>query len=318
MKKMFSSIWTLESQRHKEIFTKVLSSKRKEKDDLTEEEKIALLGKPKLGPNTRSQIRIKENKEYKNMVDKLVKKANASLVVGTSSWKEQFTEAITVSAGDDGGDDDEEGDDEEKLPSCGDYVMHFVTVFWKVMFAFVPPTDYFNGYPTFVISIAGIGFLTGIIGDLASHLGCSISLKDTITAIAFVALGTSVPDTFASKVAAQQDPYADASIGNVTGSNGVNVFLGIGIAWTMAAIFHNAQGRNFEVQPGNLAFSVTLFCVEAFVAIALMMGRRHPKIGGELGGPEPYKSMTSYFLVFLWLFYVFMSTLEAYHIIQGF
>ncbi|RXG73893.1 Sodium/calcium exchanger 2 [Armadillidium vulgare] len=69
----------------------------------------------------------------KNMVDKLVKKANASLVVGTSSWKEQFTEAITVSAGDDGGDDDEEGDDEEKLPSCGDYVMHFVTVFWKVI-----------------------------------------------------------------------------------------------------------------------------------------------------------------------------------------
>ena len=33
--------------------------------DLSEEEKIALLGKPKLGTNTRTQIRIKENKEYK-------------------------------------------------------------------------------------------------------------------------------------------------------------------------------------------------------------------------------------------------------------
>ena len=33
-------------------------------------------------------------------------------------------------------------------------------------------------------------------------------------------------DTFASKVAAVQDEYADSSIGNVTGSNGVNVFLG--------------------------------------------------------------------------------------------
>ena len=33
------------------------------------------------------------------MVDKLVKKANASLLVGSSSWAEQFTEAITVSAG---------------------------------------------------------------------------------------------------------------------------------------------------------------------------------------------------------------------------
>lgn len=33
-------------------------------------------------------------------------------------------------------------------------------------------------------------------------------------------------DTFASKVSAIQDKYADGSIGNVTGSNAVNVFLG--------------------------------------------------------------------------------------------
>ncbi|KAK8389142.1 hypothetical protein O3P69_020845 [Scylla paramamosain] len=282
--------------------------------ELTEDEKIALLGKPKLGNATRTQIRIKENKEYRNLVDKLVKKANASMLVGSSSWKEQFTEAITVQAGEEG--DDEEGG-EEVLPSCMDYVMHFITVFWKVLFAFVPPTDMLMGYPTFVVSIFGIGILTAVIGDLASQLGCTISLKDSITAIGFVALGTSVPDTFASKVAAQQDPYADASVGNVTGSNAVNVFLGIGIAWTMAAIYHNVQGRNFEVLPGNLAFSVTLFCAEALVAILVMMVRRHPKIGGELGGPKVPKLVTSFFLVFLWIFYVLMSTLEAYGFIPS-
>ncbi len=54
-------------------------------------------------------------------------------------------------------------------------------------------------------------------------------------------------DTFASKVAACQDEYADSSIGNVTGSNAVNVFLGIGIAWTIAAIYHATQGSTFEV-----------------------------------------------------------------------
>lgn len=52
-------------------------------------------------------------------------------------------------------------------------------------------------------------------------------------------------------VAAQQDPYADASVGNVTGSNAVNVFLGIGIAWTMAAIYHNVNDRKFLVKPGK-------------------------------------------------------------------
>lgn len=34
-------------------------------------------------------------------------------------------------------------------------------------------------------------------------------------------------------MAAIQDKYADASVGNVTGSNAVNVFLGIGVAWTI-------------------------------------------------------------------------------------
>jgi len=206
---------------------------------------------------------------------------------------------------------------EEKMPSCMDYVMHFVTIIWKILFAFIPPTDVLKGYPTFVISILGIGACTAIIGDVASHFGCSIHLKDSVTAIAFVALGTSVPDTFASKVAAQQDPYADASVGNVTGSNAVNVFLGIGIAWTLAAIYHNSAGRDFEVLPGNLAFSVTLFCVEAACAIALMLIRRHPSIGGELGGPKPMKIFTSIFFVFLWLFYVMMSTLEAYGVIPS-
>ena len=52
-----------------------------------------------------------------------------------------------------------------------------------------------RGYPTFVISILMIGFVTAVIGDVAGHLGCFIFLKDSVNAIAFVALGTSVPGT---------------------------------------------------------------------------------------------------------------------------
>lgn len=69
--------------------------------------------------------------------------------------------------------------------------------------------------------------------------------------------------------------------------------------------------------PFSLAFSVTLFCVEAIVAIGVMMIRRHPKIGGELGGPKLAKVVTSSFLIFLWVFYVLMSTLEAYGLIPS-
>merc|ERR1712102_276034 len=123
----------------------------KNPEELTEEEKIALLGRPCLGANTRIQIRIKESKEFKNSVDKMMQKANNSMMVGSSSWLDQFSEAFTVQAEDD---DDEEGEEgEEKMPSCGDYIMHFLTLPWKLIFAFIPPTAIYDGYPTFVISI---------------------------------------------------------------------------------------------------------------------------------------------------------------------
>ncbi|XP_047638172.1 sodium/calcium exchanger 1 isoform X5 [Phacochoerus africanus] len=280
-----------------------------------EERRIAEMGRPILGEHTKLEVIIEESYEFKSTVDKLIKKTNLALVVGTNSWREQFIEAITVSAGEDD-DDDECG--EEKLPSCFDYVMHFLTVFWKVLFAFVPPTEYWNGWACFIVSILMIGILTAFIGDLASHFGCTIGLKDSVTAVVFVALGTSVPDTFASKVAATQDQYADASIGNVTGSNAVNVFLGIGVAWSIAAIYHAANGEQFKVSPGTLAFSVTLFTIFAFINVGVLLYRRRPEIGGELGGPRTAKLLTSCLFVLLWLLYIFFSSLEAYCHIKGF
>uniref|UniRef100_A0A3Q3KD08 Calx-beta domain-containing protein n=1 Tax=Monopterus albus TaxID=43700 RepID=A0A3Q3KD08_MONAL len=280
-----------------------------------EEEEVAKMGCPSLGEHTQVEVVIEESYEFKSTVDKLIKKTNLALVVGSSSWREQFVSAVTVSAGD----DDEEESGEERLPSCFDYIMHFLTVFWKVLFAFVPPTEYWNGWACFIVSISLIGVLTAVTGDLASHFGCTIGLKDSVTAVVFVALGTSVPDTFASKVAAIQDQYADASIGNVTGSNAVNVFLGIGVAWTIAAVVWQSKGEPFKVDPGSLAFSVTLYTIMAVLSVVTLLYRRRPTVaGGELGGPRTCKLLTSLLFIMLWLIYILLASLEAYCHITGF
>uniref|UniRef100_A0A8C5APB0 Calx-beta domain-containing protein n=1 Tax=Gadus morhua TaxID=8049 RepID=A0A8C5APB0_GADMO len=276
-----------------------------------EARRIAEMGKPILGEHSRLEVVIEESYEFKSTVDKLIKKTNLALVIGTHSWREQFVEAVTVSAGD-------EDDDEEHLPSCLDYVMHFITVFWKVLFACVPPTEYWNGWACFCVSISVIGLLTAVIGDLASHFGCTVGLRDSVTAVVFVALGTSIPDTFASKVAATQDQHADASVGNVTGSNAVNVFLGIGVAWSVAAIYWASKGMEFRVDPGSLAFSVTLFTIFAFFTMGVLLFRRRPSIGGELGGPRSSRIATSLLFIGLWFLYIFFSSLEAYCHIKGF
>lgn len=94
-----------------------------------------------------------------------------------------------------------------------------------------------GGWLTFVVSLIMIGVLVIIVGDLAGIFGCLVGLKDEVTAITFVALGTSLPDTFASKTASINEKYADNAIGNVTGSNSVNVFMGLGIPWLIASIY---------------------------------------------------------------------------------
>merc|ERR1739846_134036 len=151
----------------------------KNPEDLTEEEKVALLGRPCRGDNSRIMIRIRESKEFKSSVDKMMQKSSNAMMVGSSSWLDQFTDAFTVQADDDEEEGEEGEEGEEKMPSCGDYIMHFLTLPWKLIFAFIPPTALANGY------------------------------------ITFVALGTSVPDTFASKTAAIEDETADNSVGNV-------------------------------------------------------------------------------------------------------
>ena len=63
-------------------------------------------------------------------------------------------------------------------------------------------------------------------------------MDKSITAITLVALGTSMPDTFASRQAAMQEKWADSAIGNINGSNAVNVFLGLGLPWLIASVYH--------------------------------------------------------------------------------
>jgi len=245
--------------------------------------------------------------------------------LGHANWKDQFQDAFFVNGGDDGGDS----------ASVFDWVMHIVTVFWKVLFALIPPVDFCDGWLCFVSSLFMIGVVTGLIGDIAALLGCALDVPDAITAITFVALGTSLPDTFASKTAAEQDPYADASVGNVTGSNSVNVFLGLGMPWSIGAIYWRCvgykdewgkkypdmkekypEGGKFVVKSGDLGFSVIVFSSCALCGIALLMIRR--KIWkAELGGPVNVKYLTSVFFVCLWFIYIGLSSWKVIDSRQG-
>lgn len=225
------------------------------------------------------------------------------------SWGAQFVSALTIE-----GSTDEDGNDVD--PTWVDYLLHFLTILWKVIGACVPPTKYLGAWPTFVLSLLYIGALTFLVEQLGHLIGCVIGLKTSVTGITIIALGTSLPDTFASRTAARQDEHADAAIGNVTGSNSVNVFLGLGLPWVLSTSYGLATGTEYKVPSGNLTQSVIIFTILGFLCIVLLILRRK-FVGGELGGSNAYvKWGTSILLLLFWCIYILLSSLKAYDVIS--
>lgn len=127
-----------------------------------------------------------------------------------------------------------------------------------------------------------------------------------------MALGTSLPDAFASRQAALESRYADAAIGNVTGSNCVNVFLGLGLPWLIGSLYYIAKGEDYFVPAEGLSFSVAVFLgVSVLCLVTLVLRRLIFK--GELGGNVYAKWASAVWLVFLWVVYLIMSSLKIYN-----
>lgn len=275
---------------------------------------------------------------FKKMMER-VHSANA--VAGHKNWAQQFHDAIFQIGDND--EEDEEGEEggepaPKEPPSKFDIFMHVISVPWKLLFAFIPPVDYLGGWACFCIALVFIGGVTWMVSDVANLVGCCLGLLPEENAITFVALGTSLPDTFASQTAAMMDPYADASIGNVTGSNSVNVFLGIGLSWTVAALYWKAHdgdeyveatidhgtvdmstlkvatyNGDFKTCAGSIWFNLMVFCLNALFALQHLFARRR-KWGGELGGPRKGffgQYFSAGFLVFQWFLYIGASSLWA-------
>lgn len=298
-------------EREKVIEIPIIDDQEYEKDESFEVELMEPTAGAQLGRLKKTVVTIINDDDYTSMLDRVVKITHVNLDrlrIGNASYADQFRDAMNVNGGD------------VENATFFDYVMHFLTFGFKVIFACVPPPHFLNskGWITFVVALGFIAMLTAIIGDLASIFGCLINLLDPVTAITFVALGTSLPDTFASKTAAVNEKTADNSIGNVTGSNSVNVFLGLGLPWVIAAIYWAGKNDTFAVPAGGLAFSVAIYTICAITCIVLLMVRRYVGFFGksELGGPKPGRYISAAILICLWALYIILSSLQEYEILS--
>lgn len=278
------------------------------------------IGGARIGSTYKSAIMIVNDDNLKglvNTIDALLKFNRDKFELSKMAWAANIKACLTVPTG----------------GFLTVYAWIFMLPWHIVVTVLIPPVSLLGAWPTFFVALFLTGFTTAIIGDLASLFGCIIGLSDYVTAITIVALGTSLPDTFASAYAAKHDSNADAAIGNVTGSNSVNVFLGLGIAWMVGSLYWEGGGNGtlewqqrvahypggiqvaqdfpkgaFFVSKGIVSFSVIIYCVCAGGTIAILCLRRK-FAGAELGGKGGVG--IAVVLACLWAVFISFSALKS-------
>lgn len=176
-------------------------------------------------------VELKQTNKNVETLNEHTKMINYFVSQKNPGWGDQFKQAVMLCP---------QVDEDDLIVSdvsMSEALTHFACMGWKILFALIPPCEWGGGWPAFAIALSFIGGITAVVAEVATVLGCVIKLEDSVTAITLVAMGTSLPDTFASMTAAQNSEYADSAIGNVTGSNSVNVFVGLGLPWLISSFY---------------------------------------------------------------------------------
>ncbi|PIA61351.1 hypothetical protein AQUCO_00300711v1 [Aquilegia coerulea] len=217
-------------------------------------------------------------------------------------WKHQFMDAVML-----------ENPESRKLDNTylrlARGTWQVILAPWRVLFAFVPPCHIAHGWIAFICSLIFISGIAYIVTKLTDMISC-------VTAFTALASGTSWPDLVASKIAAERQTTADSAIANITCSNSVNIYIGIGIPWLIDTTYNFIAYREpLRIENADgLSFSLLIFFLTSIGCISVLVLRRLT-IGAELGGPRIWAWITSVYFMSLWIVFVVLSSLKVSDII---
>ncbi|XP_006479976.1 magnesium/proton exchanger isoform X2 [Citrus sinensis] len=224
-------------------------------------------------------------------------------------WKQQFVDSIAL-----------ESPESRKMNNI---YLRLARIFWqsllvpwRVLFAFVPPYHIAHGWIAFICSLIFISGIAYIVTKLTDIISCVTGINAYVIAFTALASGTSWPDLVASKIAAERQITADSAIANITCSNSVNIYVGIGVPWLIDTAYNFIVYKEpLRVQNAEgLSFSLLVFFCTSVGCIAVLVLRRLT-LGAELGGPKLWAWVTSVYFMLLWIIFVVLSSLKVSGII---
>jgi solute carrier family 8 (sodium/calcium exchanger) len=205
--------------------------------------------------------------------------------------------------------------------TCWEALIHFVSMPWKLLFAFIPPRKLYGGWLSFIICFIMIGIVSMFLLSVISAMGCVFNIMPCIQAILMVSIGTSLPDFYASKALAldKNVTYADAAIGNVFGANAANVFIGLGIPWTIASIYYEYfEGEYYSIgfnETADITFCIVMFFILSFIVFMILFIRTTKE--SVLGGKVKCKTFSGLLMIILWGLFALFTILGCYEVIPS-
>ncbi|XAR58429.1 hypothetical protein NMG60_11013814 [Bertholletia excelsa] len=223
-----------------------------------------------------------------------------------SIWKQQFVEAIMLESA------ESRKLNDKTYMRLARKLWKALLLPWKLLFAFVPPCRIAHGWIAFVCSLIFISGIAYVVTQLTDLISCVTGINPYVIAFTALASGTSWPDLVASKIAAERQITADSAIANITCSNSVNIYVGIGVPWLIDTAYNFIALREpLRIQNAKgLGFSLIIFFCTSIGCIAVIVFRRLT-LGAELGGPKLWAWLTSVYLMLLWVIFVVLSSLKV-------
>lgn len=221
-------------------------------------------------------------------------------------WKQQFKDALVLNG----------RCGANRKRSWGICLFYELLAFpWKFLFAFVPPPNVCHGWVAFISSLVFITGISYIVTQLTNLLGGVTGISSFIIALTVLATGASWPDLAASVIAAYRQSTADSAIANITCSNSVNIFIGIGVPWVINTIYNRlVLHSELRVPAGDLSFILIVYFITFIFCVLVLIARRY-FIGGELGGPRKWAWSSCIFILLLWVVFLVLSCLRVYSVI---
>ncbi|KAI3829582.1 hypothetical protein L1987_03708 [Smallanthus sonchifolius] len=224
-------------------------------------------------------------------------------------WKQQFVNAVKL-------ENMKLRESNNSGLRVGPVLWHILVAPWRLLFAFVPPYQIAHGWIAFICSLIFISGIAYIVTKLSDLISCVTGINSYVIAFTALASGTSWPDLVASKIAAERQTTADSAIANITCSNSVNIYVGIGVPWLIDTAYNLiAYGEPLRIENAEgLSFSLLVFFSTSVGCISVLVLRRLV-FGGELGGPRVWAWITCAYFMLLWFIFVVLSSLKVSGII---